>query len=396
MKSSTRFLKLFFLLCLLFVSHLQGVQKSICLNMIVKNEKDVIKECLATVKPFIDYWVIVDTGSTDGTQQIIKEFMRGIPGELLERPWVDFAFNRNEAFAFAKDKADYLLLIDADEYFQYDPGFAFKNLQLDCYYFIMRQVGAVESLRPSLISAKLPWKWSGVLHEFLNTEIAKNSALITDISTIVVDNAPSGRFKDPNKYLNDVVLLENALKKEPKNSRYMFYLAQSYMAAQNFERALTCYEKRASMPSDDEQETFFAIYNVGQIKEKMGDNQEALDYFFKAYALRPSRAEPLFHAAVINRKIGKLEKAYSLSKQALTLSRPLDNCVEHATYDYGILIEFANCALLTGKWKEGLDASNKLLANLNLPLDIRPHVEKNRSLAIKNLQESVMTSKKDK
>lgn len=374
-------MKKYLCILLLWVASLQG---SICVNMIVKNERDVIEKCLATVKPLIDYWVIVDTGSTDGTQQIIQNFLKDIPGELHERPWIDFAFNRNEALELAKDKADYLLLIDADEYFQYDAGFSFKNLDLDCYYFVMRQVGAVESLRPSLISTRLRWKWTGVLHESLNTKIAKNSGLITGISTVVVDNAPSGRFKDPQKYIKDAITLENALKSEPENSRYMFYLAQSYAAAENLERALECYEKRTCMPSDDEQETFFAVYNVGQIREKLGDNKGALDYFFKAYALRPTRAEPLFRAAVVHRKMGNVEKAYALSKLALKIERPLDNCVEHITYDYAILIEYANCALLTGKWKEGLDACNQLLANPRLPSNIRHHVENNRVLALRN------------
>ena len=68
---------------------------SICLNMIVKNEAPVIKRCLATVKPWITSWVISDTGSDDGTQDIIKEYMKDMPGKLIERPWVDFAHNRN-------------------------------------------------------------------------------------------------------------------------------------------------------------------------------------------------------------------------------------------------------------------------------------------------------------
>ena len=43
---------------------------TICLNMIVKNEAPVIGRCLASVLPFVDRWVIVDTGSTDGTQVV--------------------------------------------------------------------------------------------------------------------------------------------------------------------------------------------------------------------------------------------------------------------------------------------------------------------------------------
>jgi cellulose synthase/poly-beta-1,6-N-acetylglucosamine synthase-like glycosyltransferase len=50
-------------------------KKTVCLNMIVKNESQVIEKCLASVKPLIDYWVIVDTGSTDKTQQIVKKCM---------------------------------------------------------------------------------------------------------------------------------------------------------------------------------------------------------------------------------------------------------------------------------------------------------------------------------
>ncbi len=42
----------------------------LCLSMIVKNETHTIKECFDTVYKNIDYWVIVDTGSTDGTQEL--------------------------------------------------------------------------------------------------------------------------------------------------------------------------------------------------------------------------------------------------------------------------------------------------------------------------------------
>ncbi len=55
----------------------------------------------------IDYWVVVDTGSTDGTQQIIKDFMakHKIPGELFERPWVNFSHNRKRSIRIGRKQS---------------------------------------------------------------------------------------------------------------------------------------------------------------------------------------------------------------------------------------------------------------------------------------------------
>lgn len=110
-----------------------GERRSICLNMIVKNEEHVIETCLNSVKPLIDYWVIVDTGSTDETKARIQKALAGIPGELYDRPWVNFGHNRDEALKFAKGKGDYILLMDADEFIEIDPRFNRDALKEDCY-----------------------------------------------------------------------------------------------------------------------------------------------------------------------------------------------------------------------------------------------------------------------
>ena len=78
----------------------EKTQPTICLTMIVKNESQVIRRCIDSVKDYISYWVIVDTGSTDGTQDLIKEIMTeyNIPGELHERPWVDLDITELKAY----------------------------------------------------------------------------------------------------------------------------------------------------------------------------------------------------------------------------------------------------------------------------------------------------------
>ena len=102
---------------------------SICLNMIVKDESHIIERCLSSVADKIDYWVISDTGSSDGTQDIIRNYFKskGIDGILLENEWVDFASNRNIALNAALGTADYILFMDADDILESDDHFTFNN-----------------------------------------------------------------------------------------------------------------------------------------------------------------------------------------------------------------------------------------------------------------------------
>ena len=101
----------------------------LCLNMMVRNEAANIERCLASVADHIACWVIGDTGSSDGTQEIIQSFFtrRGIPGELHQFPFHNFEQARNAALERAHAsplKYDYLLFCDADmELVVSDPEF---------------------------------------------------------------------------------------------------------------------------------------------------------------------------------------------------------------------------------------------------------------------------------
>ena len=94
-------------------------EKTICLNMIVKNEAHIITETFDNILKYIPltYWVISDTGSTDGTQQVIKDYFKSknINGELFQDEWRDFGNNRTLALQHANKKTDYLFIFDADD-----------------------------------------------------------------------------------------------------------------------------------------------------------------------------------------------------------------------------------------------------------------------------------------
>ena len=101
--------------------------KTIALCMIVKNESQLILRCLESVRSIVDYVLIEDTGSIDGTQSIIREYLEheNLPGEVFDEPWRDFSYNRSVALARLREKAqvDYALIIDADDVPICDEGF---------------------------------------------------------------------------------------------------------------------------------------------------------------------------------------------------------------------------------------------------------------------------------
>ncbi|MES2274232.1 MAG: glycosyltransferase [Chlamydiota bacterium] len=344
-------------------------KQTICLNMIVKNEAGIIEECLASVKKFVDSWVIVDTGSTDGTQEVIRACMADLPGELHERPWKDFAHNRNEALDLARQQADYSLFIDADERLVAPPQFKMPKFTDDYYEIFVKEASAVSCSRAFLVRNEAPLKWEGVLHE----HIASEKSLVLDIAGVYIfsDSSKGNRSADPKKYLKDAWVLEEALKKEPDNVRYIFYLANSYLNAQEFGMALERYEQRAKMGGFD-QEVFCSLNMIAHLQRTLGMDPEIfLESFEKAHAFRPSRAEPLFYKGNHYIEMGDFEKAYPVLKRA-ALIPPCSDClfINQEIGNYMGACLFYACCWRLKKYEEAKKMCEVLLLNPSLPSDV--------------------------
>ncbi len=149
--------------------------------MIVKNEAHVIARCLDSVRPFIDHWMLVDTGSTDGTQEVVQRCLADLPGQLLQRPWVNFAHNRTEALEAAREKAFYSFVIDADEILVIEPNFIRPRLEADGYQMKL-QSGKLIYWRTQLVANRLPWRYVGVLHEKLDCEVEHETTKLRGVS----------------------------------------------------------------------------------------------------------------------------------------------------------------------------------------------------------------------
>jgi glycosyltransferase involved in cell wall biosynthesis len=376
---------------LLFVSlllpFLAQSKEKICLNMIVKNEKDVIRRCLDSVMPLIDYWVIVDTGSTDGTQEIIKTHLEQIPGELYERPWRNFGENRSEAYDLAKGKGDYILFMDADDILEYEPGFHFSNLT-DDLYMMWRGSKGHSYQKPQLAKADLPWRWVGVTHEYLDCPFPHSSALLTDVKYTTLSGGASA--KNPRqKFMRNVKLLREGLLKEPDNVRYMFYLAESYRDAGEKGKALEWFQKRVDRGGWDE-EVFWSKLQIGHLLRDMGLPREIVIESYKdAHRFRPHRAEPMYYIAEIYNKQGEHQKAYDCIQARKLIPKPQQKDIlfnEDWIDHYGLLFQESICSYYLGLHRESLEACNQLLTIEDLPEGWRKQTENNRTFPLAKLE----------
>ena len=350
--------------------------------MIVKNESEVITRCLDSVKDLIDYWIISDTGSTDGTQQIITDYFNhhNIPGLLLENEWKNFSHNRNLALEQALGRDGYILIMDADDYLSTSEDFHFNHLTADSYQLKMQRKG-IDYYNEKLIRAALPWQWHGVLHEYLNPGIPYSCTQFPG-DYLIQSTTDGARSQNPDKYKNDITVLETALREEPDNTRYQFYLAQSYRDDGNYAQAMIHYQKRADMGGWSE-EVYYALLEVAK-------NQSRLDYpplsiintCLIAHTYRPQRLEALYEAVKICRINGHYHLGCELGWPAIHTSMPNDILfVERMVYDWQFYDELSICAVYANKPQDAAHMMERLLNSPLTPQDQIQRLEANLRFA---------------
>lgn len=346
--------------------------KRLCLTMIVKNEAPVIVRCLASVISQIDMWMIIDTGSTDGTQQIVREYL-GKTGLLHERPWIDFAHNRNEALDLGRATGcEYLLMMDADHVLH---GTITRELVKPAYYLEHRYAGVHYGIA-CVIEAAFPWRYEGVIHEYLTAPAAPPIDTLPGAWVEVFHDG--ARARDPQTYDKDAKLLERALDADPDNARYAFYLAQSLKDAGKLASALVAYKHRAMMPGWDE-ETWYAKLEYARLLERTAGSPENVERaYLTAYNFRPRRAETLVELARWHRLNAEWPLALLFARAAAATPMPPDRLfVDEASYTWRALDELAIAAYYAGERKAGASASAQLLAEARFPPEQRERIERN-------------------
>ncbi|MGW2655222.1 glycosyltransferase [Streptomyces sp. NPDC001478] len=349
------------------------MKPTVCLCMIVRNEARVVERCLASVRDLVDTWVISDTGSTDGTQALVRRALDGIPGELHQDPWRDFGHNRTLNIRRAHARADYLLLVDAD-HVVHRRG-PLPELTADAY--LLRHEGPVEHRIKRLVRGDVAWRYEGVTREHLTAGAAEDQRLLDAL--VIHDHADGGSRH--GRAARDARLLGSELERDPANTRTVFHLAQALRDLGERERAVALYERRARMGGWAE-EVYCSLLQAGILRADAGDWPSAMDALSRAWEVRPQRLEACYELVWRLRGLGRHHTAHSFVRAGLDREPPEDLlAVQPWVYRWGLLFEYSVTAYRVGEVDEALRACDRLLALPDLPRAYRDRTLANRAWA---------------
>ena len=227
----------------------ETIEKKCRIGMIsmFKNEAKNIGKMLDSLNGHIDYWVLQNNGSTDGTPEVVEEWAARtkIPGYMynVNEGWVGFGWNRDhllQTFLKSPHNCDWILKMDCDETLEIDEDFDWKILNDNknvVSWNVQSEAPGTVYLRTWLWNAHLPWKFNhDPAHETIYLDDGKNNTEFERItlpgSFRLMAGASYGEsYTVPTKYISDALKLEEKLIREGNlltNLYHFWYLGKSY------------------------------------------------------------------------------------------------------------------------------------------------------------------------
>lgn len=408
-------------------------QIKICLFMIVKNEVHVMhRASIACVSHLVDRFVIDDTGSTDGTQEYLRDHFKelGVKGKVFEEPWKNFAHNRtvnlNRAFDYIergikKGQIWYFLTMDADDYLfggdhstyflpvpenqktnlpegraPVDPHLLRQELAEELPDIVHLNMVYGDSVYERTCMARydpeLRWRYLGVVHEGLYKRLEHHDRAVKRIvskNCFYVGRREGDRSKDLTAIFRDAQIMEMELYKGQIESiypgdngryltfRYIFYIGQSYLNCRYWGRAEE-YIIRAAKTAYDQDHAYIAWLRGSLARQKKRETRgkvpitdaKVYQYYRKALNSSPERFEAPFYLSNLLIAEGKKEEAWEVVQGYLE-REPVSTVPLFFDYNinhYVADFRFAILAHELGKYQESNLFLRKIMKRRNLAL----------------------------
>jgi len=291
------------------------------LVMIVKNEAKRIATVLKSFTPFVDYWTVLDTNSSDGTQDIIRDVMAGIPGVLHEEPFVDFATSRNRALELHGTSTVFSIMPNGDVL---EGGadlvsfLAAHRRDLAGAYRVRISPG--HYYHPLVMRTGFGWHYKWRTHE---CAMGPNVGPQIPGVTVVRDRGSRTGDEWRLRWERDLVLLNQDREADPSDPRPYFYLGQTHECLGQHAEALPFFERRAEMGGYFD-EVYEAKFRIAKMKHKIGHPwAEVQQAYLEAFAHDPRRAEPLYEISQYwyDKKIHAVSRLFAVT--AAKMPKPL-------------------------------------------------------------------------
>jgi hypothetical protein len=206
-----------------------------------------------------------------------------------------------------------------------------------------------------LMRSDQEWEYVGVLHEYPypRSKVAPNNGYV-EKCLVHAQISPLKRAKSiKEKYANDAKVLEKALKNEPENNRYVFYLAQSYFDSQQYKKAKLNYLKRSKMKGWEE-EVYISLFRAALCSMLLEEDQEkVMNNFSVAWESRPFRLEAAYHVVKKLREDQRYVLAFTYANMAMQnfLNYPHKDTLFYDTriHDWMFLDEYCMAAYYVGQ-----------------------------------------------
>lgn len=339
------------------------------LSMIVKDEEATLARTLATVRPFVDRWVILDTGSKDRTREVIRREMAGVPGELHEGTFVDFATTRNRALDLAGEATEFVLWLDADDELVGGEALrAFLERERAAQgqdreaYFVRVEMGArFDSPRIFRARAPKPWRFHGAVHEVLTCP--DRPPPVHRVPDAMIRRAPgaSSVEKSRRRWERDLKLLRRALERDPNDARSAFYLAQTYLWLERHDQAEAAFRRRIALGGWAE-ELYQAHVGLARIAVARGAPWPVVQArWLDAHTVAPHRAEPLLEIARHYDALGQHALTFLFAELAFHLPLPVRDVlvVDEEAYTWRAADLVGTSAYWIGEFAVGEAAARK-------------------------------------
>ena len=308
--------------------------------MIVKNEEDVMARCLESVKDVVDEIIIVDTGSTDKTKEIAKQFT----DQVYDFEWVNH-FSKARNFSFSKATKDYQMWLDADDIITDSEREKILELKkiLDAntdvvtfkYHTHFDEAGnpTMTSTRERLFKRARNFQWNDAIHEYI---LMSGQIIHSDIAISHKKESSSG---DRNLKIYQS-MVEDGKEFSPRET---YYYARELMDHGQYEAAIKQFTKFL----DDElgwfEDNIATCFNLCRCYKQLDQRDKLLPILLKSFEYDTPRAEICCELGYYYKELKDYHKAIFWFELALKLVKNSKGFILNDYWDYIPAIELCAC-----------------------------------------------------